>query len=178
MTWRCATTSSASYPVNSTEEIERTYDEIVARLENSVARPPLSLAPGQTLDVFVSRYIQRVVFTFTRERGTPPADIADHGPGRRAGGGRAIPDAQCFQGQDNPVQIIAIGRDRLEAAPRDATWKITSSEPVFVHIDMEGSYRVAVRRTGGQPHRGAGPVPGRPAARPRAAAQPAPATGR
>lgn len=130
-----------SYPVNSTEEIERTYDEIVARLENTVARPPLSLAPGQTLDVFISRYIQRVVFTFTRERDAPAADIAITDPaGTRVAEGD--PDTQFFQGQDNPVQIVAIGRGRLEAAPRDANWQITSSEQVFVHIDMEGSYRV------------------------------------
>jgi hypothetical protein len=130
-----------SYPVNSTEEIERTYDEIVSRLEGTVARPPLSLAPGQTLDVFISRYIQRVVFTFTRERGAPPAEIAITDPA-----GAAVTegdsDVERFEGQDNPVQIIAIGRGRLEAAPRDANWRITSSEQVFVHIDMEGSYRV------------------------------------
>ncbi len=130
-----------SYPVNSTEDIERTYDEIVARLENTVARPPLSLAPGQTLEVFISRYIQRVVFTFTRERGAPPADIAITDPaGARVAAGD--PDTQFFEGQDNPVQIVAVGRGRLEAAPRDAVWKITSSEQVVVHIDMEGSYRV------------------------------------
>lgn len=132
-----------SYPVNSTEEIERTYDEIVARLENTVARPPLSLAPGQTLDVFISKYIQRVVFTFTRERGAPAADIAITDPaGSRVAEGD--PDTQFFQGQDNPVQIVAVGRGRLEAAPRDANWQITSSEQVFVHIDMEGSYRIQV----------------------------------
>ncbi len=107
-----------------------------------MARPPLSLAPGQTLEVFVSRYIQRVVLTFTRERGTPPADIAVTDPaGVRVAAGD--PDTQFFQGQESPVQIVAIGRSRLDAAPRDAAWKITSSEPVIVHIDMEGSYRVA-----------------------------------
>jgi hypothetical protein len=130
-----------SYPVNSTEEIERTYDEIVARLENTVARPPLSLAPGQTLEVFISRYIQRVVFTFTRERGAPAAQITITDPaGVAVREGDA--DVQRFEGQDNPVQIISIGLRRLAAAPRDANWQITSSEQVSVHIDMEGAYWV------------------------------------
>jgi hypothetical protein len=130
-----------SYPVNSTEEIERTYDEIVARLENSVARPPLSLAPGETLEVFVSRYIQRVVFTFTRQQGTPAPNIAITDPaGVQVA--ESDPDVRRFEGQESPVQVVAIGRGRLDAAPRDANWKITSDQQVIVHIDMEGSYGV------------------------------------
>ena len=130
-----------SYPVNSTEEIERTYDEIVARLENSVARPPLSLAPGETLEVFISRYIQRVVFTFTRQRGTPAPNVAITDPAGVQVSDRDA-DVQRFQGQENPVEVVAIGRGRLDAAPRDANWKITSDQQVIVHIDMEGSYQV------------------------------------
>jgi hypothetical protein len=130
-----------SYPVNSTEEIERTYDEIVARLENTVARPPLSLAAGETLEIFISRYIQRVILTFTRERGQPAPAITITDP---AGVELADSDreVQHFRGADNPVEVVAIGRGRLDAAPRDANWRITSDAPVFVHVDMEGSYRV------------------------------------
>ncbi len=130
-----------SYPVGSTAEIEATYDEIVARLENSVARPPIALTPGQAVDVFVSRYVQRMVLTFTRERGTPPANIQIVDPaGAAVADGDA--DVERFRGADNPVEVVAIGRVRLDAAPRDAVWRITSDQPVWMHLDMEGSYRI------------------------------------
>jgi hypothetical protein len=144
-----------AYPVNDTAEIERTYDEIVARLEDSVARPPISLAPDQTLEVFVSRYVQRMVLTFSRERGQPPGDIEIVDPaGVAVQDGDA--DVERFRGADNPVEVISVGRGRLDQAPRDANWKITSDVPVWLHLDMEGAYRIEFI----EPEAGVTSVPG------------------
>jgi hypothetical protein len=128
-----------AYPVASTAEIERTYDEIVARLENTVARQPITLAPGQTLDIFVSKYVRRMVLTVARERGRPPGNIEIRDPNGTVVGDND-PGVERFRGADNPVEVIAIGPERLDRAPRDATWKVTSDSPVSVHLDMEGAY--------------------------------------
>ena len=142
-----------SYPVNSTEEIERTYDEIVARLENSVARPPLSLAPGQTLEVFVSRYIQRVVFTFTAAARDARRRISRSRTRQACGCRMATRTCSASRGRTTRCRWSRSAGAGWMQHRGTRPGRSRPSEQVFVHIDMEGSYRVQFVEPAGQPDR-------------------------
>ena len=130
-----------TYRTGSTKEIERTYNQIVALLQNTIPTSGTPLAPGQKLPVYVSKYVQRLVLTIMHERGQPKGNVEVEDP---RGVIVSEDDAQVerFRGEDNPVEVISIGAMRLDQAPRDDTWTVTSDAPVVVFLDRVGAYNI------------------------------------
>lgn len=130
-----------TYRAGSPREIERTYNEIVSILQNTVSTDGITLTPGQTLNVYVSKYVQRLILTVMHERGRPKGKVEIEDPS-----GRLVQDGDAevvrFRGNDNPVEVISIGQARLDQAPRDDVWTVTSDAPVVVFLDRAGAYDI------------------------------------
>lgn len=130
-----------TYRASSSRDVERTYNEVVALLQNSIPTVGTPLAAGGSLNVYVSKYVQRLVVTVTHERGKPKGEVTIRDPR----GTEVLDDdlqVDRFRGTDNPVEVISIGSARLDQAPRDDTWTITSEAPVTVFLDRVGAYNV------------------------------------
>lgn len=130
-----------TYRAADPREIERTYNEIVSILQNTIPTPGITLVPGQTLNVYVGKYVQRLILTVMHERIGPKGrvEITDSS-------GKLVQDFEAdvvrFRGNDNPVEVISIGSTRLDQAPRDDIWTVTSDAPVVVFLDRAGAYSI------------------------------------
>lgn len=130
-----------TYRAGSAREIERTYNQIVALLQNTIPTNGVALAPGQTLRIYVSKYVQRLWITVTHERGKPKGNVEIKDP-RGQPVQRSDPQVEWFKEPDNPVEVIYIGTARLDQAPRDDIWTVTSDAPVVVFADRGGAYNI------------------------------------
>ena len=130
-----------TYPVNGAAEIEATYNNIVAQLQNTVPSEGLPVAPDAPLQVFVSRYVQKVVITVIHQRDTEKGVVAVRDPN-----GAAVVDSEPgvvrFRGTDNNVEVISVTRPRLSSALSDDFWTVESDAPVTVFLDRQGAYRI------------------------------------
>lgn len=130
-----------TYRASSSRDIERTYNEVVALLQNSIPTVGTPLSAGGSLNIYVGKYVQRLVVTVTHERGKPKGAVTIRDP-RGTEVRDDDPQVDRFRGTDNPVEVISIGSARLDQAPRDDTWTITSEAPVTVFLDRVGAYNV------------------------------------
>ncbi len=135
-----------SYRVNSATEIEETYNDIVARLQNSNPSPRYTLVSGTPLNVYINKYVQRLVLTIVHSDAARKGVVAI----TDSNGNPVVVDASDnsivsrFEGPDNQVEVISIGRERLDQAPRDTNWTITSDTPVSVFLDYLGAYEIEI----------------------------------
>jgi hypothetical protein len=133
-----------TYPIESAEQIEQTYNQIIAQLQNTVSPGPIPLSAGQTLQVHVDHYVRKLIVTVRRSApdasGTVTIKDADQVPVRDGD-----PGVEHFRGTVNPFEVIAIGAPRLTPALKDKDWQITSDQPVTVFLDRQGAYRITFR---------------------------------
>jgi hypothetical protein len=122
-------------------EIEQTYNEISAQLNNTVASDAMLVSPEVTLHAFVSRYVQKITVTAIHASDDANGTITITDPL-----GNLVNDddegVSHFRGADNPVEVFSIAAPRLIASLKDKTWTIQSDQPVNVFLDREGSYSI------------------------------------
>lgn len=132
-----------SYPVSGTEDIVRKYNEIVAILQNTISVPPEPLGPGQTLYIDIGQCVNRLEITVIHERGQNRATVVitdSNGTPVQ----RTDPGVQWSENVFNPTDVIIIDQERLDAAPRDGQWTITSDADVQVITDRAGCYDISI----------------------------------
>lgn len=133
-----------AYQVNSATEIEETYNDIIARLQNSNPSPRYSLISNEPLNIYINQYVQRLVLTIVHpdpaNKGTVTVVDSKQNPVIFDSSGGGI--VRRFEGPANQVEVISISRERLDQAPRDTNWTITSDTPVSVFLDYLGAYEI------------------------------------
>lgn len=131
-----------AYRIGNAEQIEETYNAIVAQMQNTVPTEGIPVAPGDTLSVFVSRYVQKIIVTIIHETEHPKGTVTIHDPK----GTQVLPDSDPgvahFRGRENPVEVVSISTPRLEDDLKEGSWTITSDAPVIVFLDRQGAYRI------------------------------------
>lgn len=140
-----------SYPVSGRKDIVRKYNEIVATLQNTIPVPPEPLGPGRTLYVDVGKCVNRLEITVIQEPGPNRANVVIT-DSNGAVVQKTDPGVKWSDNVFNPTDVIIIERERLDAAPRDGQWAITSDAEVEVITDRAGCYEIrfiepAVSRT-------------------------------
>ena len=130
-----------AYRVDSADEIVSVYNDIVARLQNTQPSPRYALAPGEVLNVYVGKYVQRLILTIMHNPDETRGEVQIHDSN-----GKLVhftdPGVKRFKGKDNPVEVISIDSRRLDLAPRDDVWTVISDAPVDVFLDYEGAYDI------------------------------------
>ncbi len=128
-----------TYPVEDAAQLERTYNEIVAQLQSTVPSEGRTLRPGEKLEVYVSRYVNKLVVTVVH-RNEERGDVVIKDPS-----GTVVRDSDAdvehFDDPDNPAEVFSIGRGRLERF-LDKKWTIESSDEVYIYLDRQGVYSI------------------------------------
>lgn len=128
------------YQVENAEQIENTYNQVVAQLQNTVPSEGFPVTPGEPVNIFVSRYVQRLIVTIVHERGEERGTVEITDPT-----GTVVmdadPEVSHFDDLDNPVEVVSIGPRRIGSMVDDV-WTIQSDAPVMVFLDRQGAYRI------------------------------------
>jgi len=131
-----------TYSVVGAAQIEATYNAIVAQLQNTVPSEGLAITPDTPLQVFVGRYIQKIVVTIIHQRGTEKGIVTVRDPDGNAVA-NSEPGVVQFRGEENNVEVISVARPRLSSTLTDDYWSIESDAPVTVFLDPQGAYRIS-----------------------------------
>ncbi len=129
------------YLIERPDQIQDTYNTIVALLQDTIPTKGSLVAPGEDLSFYVSRYIDKVVIT------------ASYPPGAEQGGlqvidprGQVVQTGEAgvaqFSGEKNPVGVISIAAPRLADDYKDQYWTIRTDWATSVFIDRLGSYSI------------------------------------
>ena len=131
-----------AYRIESAEEIEDTYNVVVAQLQNTVPSEGFLVTPGVPAQVFVGKCVQGLVVTIIHDPDRPKGEVTVTDPQ-----GDQVVEAQAgvsrFRGEDNPVEVISIASPRLRDELKEDIWTIESDAPVSVFLDRRGCYRVS-----------------------------------
>ena len=129
------------YRIQDAEQIEDTYNDIIAQLHNTIPTEGIGVAPDSPLQVFVSRYVRRIVVTVIHERQGEKGNITILDPQ-----GQPVldsdPGVDHFRGTRNPVEVISIFAPRLREDLKEDYWTITSDRKVIVFLDRQGAYHI------------------------------------
>jgi len=130
-----------TYRIESAEEIEDTYNVVVAQLQNTVPSEGFLVTPGVPAQVFVGKCVQGLVVTIIHDPDRPKGEVTVMDPQ-----GDQVLEADTgvnrFRGEDNPVEVISIASPRLRDELKEDIWTIESDAPVSVFLDRRGCYRV------------------------------------
>lgn len=138
-----------AYFIQNPQQIEETYNKIVAQLQDTIPAEGFSLEPNQPVQVFVSKYVQRLVVKILHSTEGPRGVVTVTDP-------RGIPvtgndpGVDRFDDPSNPVEVLSIGPERLDidtngdGVPdlKDDIWTIESDAPVFIFLDRRGAYTI------------------------------------
>ena len=138
-----------AYFIQNPQQIEETYNKIVAQLQDTIPAEGFSLEPNQPVQVFVSKYVQRLVVKILHNTEGPRGVVTVTDP-------RGIPvtgndpGVDHFDDPSNPVEVLSIGSERLDidtdgdGVPnlKDDIWAIESDAPVFIFLDRRGAYTI------------------------------------
>ena len=135
------------YPIESREQINNTYNSIVARLQDTIPSQGVVLEPSTPLGIFVSPYVQRLTIKVVHDpnKARSQITIIDAEQNQVTADQEGV---QYFNDLDNPVEVIAIGDVRLNkddnqdgiADLKNAIWRIETDSPVFILLDIRGAY--------------------------------------
>ena len=130
-----------TYRVEKAEELAKTYHDILARLQHVNPSSGYDLNPGEVLDVYVDQYVQKLSITIIHPNAQDKGVVEIRDPR-----GQLVdfnePGVRHFRGEQNPIESISIGTSRLDQAPRNDVWTITSDTPVSVFLDYQGAYDI------------------------------------
>lgn len=129
-----------TYRIRSTEDIEQAYNRIISLLQSTTPSRTYPLDAEESLEVYVGRYVQKLTITIVHED-APEGEITITDPSQVVVRDED-PGVERFRGVENPVEVISIGAERLDQAPRDDIWTIRSSVPVNIHLDFGGAYTI------------------------------------
>ena len=130
------------YLVEEAAQIEETYNQVVAQLQDTIPTKSTAVSPEAPLQVFVSDFVQKILITIVHPTGEEKGVVVVEDPF-----GNPVledqPGVSHFLGEDNPVEVYAITRPRLEDSLKEQYWIVRSEKPVDVFFDREGSYRIS-----------------------------------
>lgn len=129
------------YLIEEASQIEDTYNQVIAQLQDTIPTESTAVSPGAPLQVFVSEFVQKVVITVVHPVGEEKGAVSILDPI-----GNEVADTQPgvshFIGEENPVEVYAITAPRLADSLKEQYWTVRSEKPVDVFFDREGSYRI------------------------------------
>ena len=99
------------YVIEQADQIQNTYNTIVASLQDAIPTKGSLVVPGEDLPFYVSQYVDKVVITVSFPPGVRRGSVQVIDPG-----GQVVQDGEAgvahFRGKQNPVEIISIGAPR------------------------------------------------------------------
>lgn len=133
-----------SYRVEDANQIEQAYNSIVGQLQNTISTPKsISLTEGTPQEIFVSRYVQKMVLTVIRNNKDLNTKTIVLDPT-----GSELQDTEVGvkrilqQSGNKQIEVITIAPPRLRDDLKDRKWIIVSDTAATVLFDREGAYRV------------------------------------
>jgi hypothetical protein len=130
-----------AYRIQDAKQIEETYNIIVAQLQNTVSAKGTVVDPGTPLEVFVSRYVQKIVATVIHRNPGSKGMVTIKDPGNKIVLDTE-PGVSHFRDPANPVEVISVAKPRLRDDQKDEVWTLISDESVIVFLDRQGAYRI------------------------------------
>lgn len=131
------------YLIEKPEQIQDTYNSIVALLQDTIPTKGSLITPGTDLSFYVSEYIDKVVITTSYPPGSQRGSIRVIDPrGQELRDGE--PGVARFSGKQNPVEIISISAPRLADDYKGQFWKLQSDWVTNVFIDRLGAYQIQI----------------------------------
>ncbi|MEN6410706.1 MAG: vWA domain-containing protein [Anaerolineaceae bacterium] len=130
------------YSIQSANQIEETYNTIIAQLQNTVPSSGSSLKAGKKFTFFVSDYVQKVIITVIRKSGQSGVETSIMDPKEN----QVKTDEEgvnVFHGEQNPVDVISITAPRLAEDLKGQNWTLMTDSDVTVLVDREGSYQIS-----------------------------------
>lgn len=138
-----------TYFIQNAQQIEETYNRIIAQLQDTIPAEGFEVSPDQPRQVFVSKYVQRLVIKILHNVNGPRGVVTVTDP-------RGIPvtaddpGVNRFDNGNNPVEVLSIGPERLDidangdGVPdlKEDIWMIESDAPVFILLDRRGAYTI------------------------------------
>jgi len=128
-----------TYQVEDAEQIENIYNQIIAQLQNTVPSERFLVVPGEPVDIFVSRYVQRLIVTIVHERDMERGEVIIKDPV----GIEVLDTDQGVSRFDDPrnfAEVVSIGSRRIGDLVDDV-WTIETDVPVYIFLDRQGAYR-------------------------------------
>ena len=109
------------YLIEKPDQIQDTYNTIVALLQDTIPTKGSLVTPGKDLSFYVSQYIDKVVITASYPPGAQKGSIQVIDPR-----GQVVQDGEPgvarFSGEQNPVEVISIAAPRLADEYKDQFW--------------------------------------------------------
>jgi len=131
------------YLIEQPDQIQDTYNSIVALLQDTIPTKGSLVTPGTDLPFYVSEYIDKVVITASYPPGSQKGSIRVIDPrGQEVRDGE--PGVARFSGEQNPVEIISISGPRLADEYKNQLWKLQSDWVTNIFIDRLGAYQIQV----------------------------------
>lgn len=130
-----------TYEIAQPDQIEETYNQIIAELQNTIPSRAMRVSPSQPLSVYVSPYVQKIIITVLNPLNAVKGQVTV----TDSKGQVISPNDQgvdWFTGAINPVETATISAPRLSKELKDAQWQIASTQEVKVILDILGAYRV------------------------------------
>ncbi len=131
-----------TYRIADRNQIDSTYNRIIAQLQNTIIGPDTELTPDDPFPFFVSKCTQEIVITVQHKAGETKGVITVQDPKLNTVELDATPGVKRFRGTDNPVEVISIGAPRITDDLKGDSWIITSDKPAKVHLDLRGAYSI------------------------------------
>lgn len=129
------------YLIKDATQIEETYNGIIGQLQNTIPTKGIAVSPDQPLEFYVSNFLQKVIVTVIHSSANDAGKVQI-----KDSNGDVVqtddPGVGYFRGKVNPVEVYSISSPRLKDELKDSNWTITSSTPVTVLIDREGTYQI------------------------------------
>jgi von Willebrand factor type A domain len=127
--------------IENPNQIEDTYNTIVAMLQDTIPSKAIALAANTDLPFYISKYIDQVVITISYPSGSKKGTVRVSDPnGEEVKADEA--GVFVFKGRENPVEVISIAPPRLAASLTDQNWNLRSDQATNIFIDRQGVYRV------------------------------------
>jgi hypothetical protein len=135
------TTNIFVYPIKDASQIEETYNSIIGQLQNTIPTKGIQISADKPLKIYVSSFLQKIVVTAVRtnryDQGKlqitdskgQPVETGQDGVG-------------YFRGKENPIEVMSVVAPRLSDDVKNGYWTISSTTPVTVLVDREGSYGI------------------------------------
>lgn len=127
--------------IDEASQIEKTYNDIIAQLHDTVPGEGVDVTPEVPFRVFVSEYVKKLVITIVYPAGQSGGIVLIEDPL----GNFVLEDEagiSRFRGEFNPVEVISIGSERLDQSLKETYWTIRTNQDVNIFVDREGSYRI------------------------------------
>ena len=129
------------YNIRDVDELDRTYNDILAILIGETRGAEFPVSPGTPARIFINPFVRRLVIKVIHSPGEERSEITiidqadvevtDDQPG-----------VARVNEPENPVEVISINKERLALPEGGAIWEIQSNSPVSVLLDSGGAYRI------------------------------------